>query len=90
MKKNIYIIFILLFTVSCENEIPFDIKNNPPKLVINALFDTNKEENEIILALTGQEKAIYVTDATIGIYVNGELKDHITAPDPEILVRIIG
>jgi hypothetical protein len=82
MKKYIYLIIITLFVVSCENEIPFDIKNNPPKLVINALFDAGKEKNEIILALTGREKVTYINEAVIDIYINGELKEHLTEPDP--------
>lgn len=83
MKKYIYIIIITFLVVSCENEIPFDIKENPPKLVINALFDSGKEKNEIILALTGREKVIYIKEAVINIYINGELKDHLTAPEIE-------
>lgn len=83
MKKYIYIIIITFFTLSCENEIPFDIKDNPPKLVINALFDAKKEKNEIILALTGREKVTYLKEASISIYVNGELKDFLTAPEKE-------
>ena len=83
MKKYIYIIIIIFFALSCENEIPFDIKDNPPKLVINALFDAKKEKNDIILALTGREKVTYLKDASISIYVNGELKDHLTAPEIE-------
>lgn len=81
MKKYIYIIIVTCFALSCENEIPFDIKENPPKLIINALFDAGKEKNEIILALTGREKVTYLNKATIDIYINGELKEHLTEPD---------
>jgi hypothetical protein len=82
MKKYIYLVIITLFAVSCENEIPFDIRNNPPKLVINALFDAGKEKNEIILALTGKEKVTYINEAVIDIYINGELKEHLTEQVP--------
>lgn len=78
MNKYIHIIIAVLFMVSCENEIPFDVKSNPPKLVVNALFESGKDENEIVLALTGKNNATFVTDASINIYVNGELKDQLT------------
>lgn len=81
MKKYIYIVITVLFLVSCETDIPFDVDKNPPKLVINSLFDANKETNSVILALTGREKATYVKDATVDIYVNGILKDHLTEPE---------
>ncbi len=80
MKKYIYIIFIAFLAISCENEIPFNIDENPPKLIVNALFDAKKEKNEIMLALTGRERTTYVKEASIDIYVNGILKDHITKP----------
>lgn len=83
MKKYIYFITVLFLFASCENEIPFDIKENPPKLIVNALFEADKEKNEIYLALTGREKITHIKDASVHIYVNGELKDHLTAPDPE-------
>lgn len=83
MQKYIYFITVLFLFASCENEIPFSIKDNPPKLIINALFDTNKEKNEIALALTGREKITLIKEASVDIYVNGKLKDHLTAPDPE-------
>jgi hypothetical protein len=83
MKKYIYIIIITFFALSCENEIPFDIKDNPPKLVINALFDVGKEKNEIVLALTGRDKVTCIREASVNIYVNGELKEHLAAPEIE-------
>ena len=43
MRTRIYYPFILLIalltTVSCENELPFSVKDNPPKLVMNALIN---------------------------------------------------
>lgn len=83
MKKYIYLITITLLAVSCENEIPFNIKDNPPKLVINALFDAGKEKNEIRLALTGREKVTYINEASVDIYINGELKEHLAEPETE-------
>ena len=49
MRTRICYPFILLIalltTVSCENELPFSVKDNPPKLVMNALInaDSRKE-----------------------------------------------
>jgi len=83
MRIYIYIIIISLLCVSCENEIPFNIDNKAPKLVINALWDSNKEKNDIMLALTGRDNVTYINEATISIYVNGVLKDYITEPDPD-------
>lgn len=80
MKYIIHITFILITFVSCENDMPFNVKNNPPKLIVNALLDSSKKENEIILALTGRDKTSNIKDAVIDIYVNGILKEHITQP----------
>lgn len=82
MRKYIYIIIISLIVISCENEIPFNIKENQPKLIVNALFDASKEKNEITLGLTGRDRASYIDDASIDIYVNGILQDHIAEPKP--------
>ena len=48
MKTYTYILFILIATfttVSCENELPFNIKDNPPKLVMNALINADNQTN---------------------------------------------
>jgi len=81
MKNITYLttIIVLLLT-SCKNEIPFDVKDNTPKLILNALFDSEKAENDVILALTGREKITYVSDAVVDIYLNGELREQITSP----------
>jgi len=80
MKKNISILIILLFAVSCENEIPFNIKENPPKLILNAFINADQESNDIILGLTGRDRATTLDKASVDVYVNGELKEHITEP----------
>jgi hypothetical protein len=79
MKKyNIIIAFVASLLISCENEIPFNEKNNPPKLVLNALIDINSEENYIFLTKTGKYDVDSIQDATINIYVNGTLKEQLT------------
>ena len=60
MKTPIYhllLSFIILLTiVSCENELPFNIKDNPPKLVMNALINADSLTNTLFLNLTGKGK----------------------------------
>ena len=61
MRTHIYYLLIItsiLTTVSCENELPFDFNNNPPKLVMNALIDTTHPENILYLNFTGKEYAL--------------------------------
>jgi len=78
-QKYIFaVIFVVFILAACENEIPFNIKNNPPKLTINALLDCNKEENNIFLHFTGRDSMIRVTEATVKVFVNGVLKEQIT------------
>lgn len=79
MKNILYILIIALAFTACENEIPFDVKDNPPKLIVNALLEADKSENFITLALTGREKISYIDDAVIDVYLNGELKEHIVS-----------
>lgn len=88
MKRNInkhmkintaLLILSLAFTFnSCETDTPFHIKDNTPKLILNALIDANLEENYIYLAQTGKENIDSILNATVNIYINEELKDQIT------------
>ena len=71
------IILVLAFT-SCENEIPFDIKDNPPKLVVNTMIDIDRDRNYIYLCKTGKNDIDSIDNAIINIYVNEELKEQIT------------
>lgn len=80
MYKYIFIPIILLIAVSCENEIPFNIKDNPPKLILNSIISADRDSSDIILGYTGRDYATLAEKASIDIYVNGELKDHISKP----------
>jgi hypothetical protein len=77
MKKNIlpFIIWAAVCCSACQNEIPFDIKDNPPKLALHTLIDCNADRNEIYLSWTGRDYTSIVNDPVINIYVNDELKD---------------
>ena len=79
MKTYIYAPFILLVimltAVSCENEIPFNLKENPPKLVINALINADSLTNILYLNLTGKEHSTDIANATVEVRVNGQLRE---------------
>jgi|GEM_PF-408331 len=78
MYKIISTIIILSIFTSCENEIRFDIKENTPKIVVNAMININFEENYIFVSKTGKDHTDSVDDATINIYVNDELREQLT------------
>ena len=77
MKTYIYhpliLLVIILVTVSCENELPFNIKDNPPKLVMNAFINADSLTNVLFLNLTGKDYANHIENATVEVHVNGEL-----------------
>lgn len=78
MKTYIYYSILLiaaLTIVSCENELPFNIKNNPPKLVMNALINADSLTNVLYLNLTGKENVTHLQDATVEVRVNGVMKE---------------
>lgn len=87
MKNRIYIPFILLIalltTVSCENELPFNVKDNPPKLVMNALINADSLSNVLFLNFTGRNNAAHVTGATVEVYINGELSESLRPLPPK-------
>lgn len=78
----VYLLFAALLAISCENEIPFNLKENPPKLVMNALIDAESRDNFLYLSLTGQTQTSPVTDATVEIRINGQLCETVHA-EPE-------
>lgn len=82
MRTRIYYPFIqfiaLLTTVSCENELPFSVKDNPPKLVMNALINADSLTNVLYLNFTGRGYATHaekppwkyvLTDSCQKVYV---------------------
>lgn len=64
--------------LSCTHEIPFNIKDSEPKLIINALIESNIDNNIIHIALTGKYNTDSVQNATVNIYINEEHKEQIT------------
>ena len=85
MRTRIYYPFILLIalltTVSCENELPFSVKDNPPKLVMNALINADSLTNVLYLNFTGRGYATHAEKATVEVRVNGPVSyTHLTLP----------
>lgn len=67
----------VLTIVSCENELPFNAKNNPSKLVMNALINADSLTNIVFLNFTGREHITHIQDATLEVRVNGDLKEQL-------------
>lgn len=80
-KYILFIISAVLAFSACENEIPFKVESTPSKLILNALFEVERDTNYISLGLTGRDYATLVNEAAIHIYINNELKDVITEID---------
>lgn len=68
-----FLFALTLIASSCENEIPFNKNENPPKLVMNALINADSINNMLYLNMTGQSAITHVTNATVEIRVNGNL-----------------
>ena len=87
MRTRIYYPFILLIalltTVSCENELPFSVKDNPPKLVMNALINADSLTNVLYLNFTGRGYATHAEKATVEVRVNGQLSESLRPLPPQ-------
>lgn len=87
MKTPVYNLLIslivLLTTASCENELPFNIKDNPPKLVMNTLINADSLTNTLFLNLTGKGYATHVKNATVEVRVNGKLTESLRPLAPK-------
>lgn len=87
MKTYIYrpliVLVIILATASCNNELPFNIKNNPPKLVMNAYINADSLNNLLFLSLTGKDSSTHVEDATVEVHINGQLKETLRPCPPQ-------
>ena len=84
----IFLLTLLLWgtlATSCENEIPFDLNDNPPKLVMNALINADSTRNVLFLNLTDRKQSVPVADATVEVRVDGQLTQTVhAAPTSEI------
>lgn len=86
MRTYIYILSALIATlsiVSCQNELPFNIKDNPPKLVMNALINADSLTNILYLNFTGKDNATHASGAMLEVRVNGQLRESLRPLPPE-------
>lgn len=80
---TIYLTALLaILLCGCNNDLPFNLKENPPKLVMNALIHTEYPDNCLYLSLTGQLHPTAVTDATVEVRINGQLTETVYATPP--------
>ena len=80
MKTFIHYLCILISVLtiaSCENDLPFNVKDNPPKLVMNALINADSLTNIVFLNLTGKERVTHIQNATLEVRVNGVLTEQL-------------
>lgn len=77
IKKNslLPLLLLVLLASACENEIPFNLKENSPKLVMNAQINADSLYNTLFLNITGQNTLGHVKEATVEIRVNGILTE---------------
>lgn len=75
LKRYIFLLLPLLPILlgGCENEIPFNMEANPPKLIMNALINADSTNNVLFLNLTGRNAVSDVTDADVEVRVNDVL-----------------
>lgn len=60
MKRSIHDILLFLLVIisatACNHDLPFDLKENPPKLVMNAIINADSTYNELFLNFTGRNQ----------------------------------
>lgn len=70
----VYAALIGLLT-ACEHEIPFTPKTTEPQLIMNALLDAGKPENEVFLHLNEGQSIGRLHEATLTLFVNGQIAE---------------
>ncbi len=74
MTKKYIAIYLILISITmlmaCENEISFNQKIKPPRLIMNAFINADSTNNILYLNLSGQNIISDVKDATIEVRVN--------------------
>lgn len=64
-----------LLLAGCENEIPYNSGSQKPLIIMNALLDSEGAENYVYLHLSEGHNIGQVTQATLSLYVNGQLAE---------------
>lgn len=77
MKSINVILYLIIYVIfsSCENEIPFNLKNKEPQLIMNALLDAGEAENFVYLNLSGMTEISHVEQAKVSLYINGKFAE---------------
>lgn len=81
MKTKIFPLYLIVYistafcSTSCENEIPYNPPYSEPQLIMNALLDAGEPENYVFLNLSGTYGLSHVEEATVNLYVNGQLTE---------------
>ena len=77
MKIYIYCcLSVMLFGLSaCENELELDTKTASKQLSVNGFINADSTVNRLLVSFTGIDHPTIVTDATIKVSVNGNLRE---------------
>lgn len=85
MRRSIPDILLFLLVIisatACNHDLPFDLKENPPKLVMNAIINADSTYNELFLNFTGRNQIGQIDGATVEVRINGSLSETLR-PDP--------
>lgn len=79
----IYMAIIATLLAACKNEIPYTPGTQKPQLIMNALLDVGKTENEVILHLGEGNSIGRLHEATLTLFVNGQVTETPQALTPE-------
>lgn len=82
----IYIAFTAVLT-ACENEIPYTPDQQEPLLIMNALLETESTGNYVFLHLNEGNKIGSVSEASLSLYINGQLTETPKAMTPEEIYK---
>ena len=77
-----YIAFAGLF-MACENEIPYNPRQQNPQLIMNALLNAGQTENLVYLHLSEGNSIGRINEATLSLYVNDKQVESPQAISPE-------
>lgn len=79
------IIYITIITAlaSCENEIPYNPGHLEPLLIMNTQLNADSDSNLVYLHLSEGNDIGRINEATLSLYVNGQLAESPNALTPE-------
>lgn len=92
MKRIYYFsaLILMLFTVSCENEMDYKLRSVSPTLTLNGFIYADSLKNKLYLSMTGSERVQEAGEATVTVVVNGEQKEVLAAvKEPDNILRSV-